>query len=161
MADDGADAARILLEGNQFGGEAQVGAEFEGAVLHQRLQQLLRDEETNGGADVAHAFVDVRDEPGEFLARQGFDRHDGAVLRELRFGLFADDGFEADGAQHLHGALADERGARMNGGAAVVFDGERRNAVMREEHGRGHADEAASGDEDGDFVVRHEFHGIA
>jgi len=47
------------------------------------------------------------------------------------------------------------------GGAAVVLDSKRRNTMMREEHGRRHADEAASGDEDGDFVVRHEFHGIA
>jgi hypothetical protein len=30
--------------------------------------------------------------------------------------------------------------------------------VMGQEHGRGHADEAASSDEDGHFVVRHEFH---
>ena len=38
-----------------------------------------------------------------------------------------------------------------------MFDGERRNTVMGQEHGHGHADQAASGDEDAHFVVRYEF----
>src|SRR6185503_2013063 len=118
-------------------------------------------EKTNRGTKIAHAFVDVRDEPRKFLTGESLYCHNGAVLRELRFGLFADDGFQTHCAQHLHSALVDESGAWMNGGAAVVLDSKRRNTMMREEHGRGHADEAASGDEDGDFEVRHEFHGIA
>ena len=46
------------------------------------------------------------------------------------FRLFADDAFKAHGPQHLHGALADERGAGMDGSAAVVFNGECPNAVV-------------------------------
>src|SRR4029078_1950552 len=99
-------------------------------------------------ADVAHALVQVGDEVTEFLAGQRFDRHDGAVLDELLVGLLSNDLLDADRAQNLHRPLRDLRGTRVNGGAPVVLDGKRRNAVMAEQHRRGHAHETAADDQD-------------
>jgi len=56
-------------------------------------------------------------------------------------------------AQDLHRPLQQKRRARMDRRAAVALDDERRDAVAAEQHRRGHPDQAAAGDEDGDVVV--------
>jgi hypothetical protein len=43
----------------------------------------------------------------------------------------------------------------MNGRAPVVFDRKRRNAVVSEQHGRGHPHQAAADDQDGYLEVGH------
>ena len=44
---------------------------------------------------------------------------------------------------------------RVNGGAAVMLDRHRADAMVSEEEGGRHADQAAADDENGDFDVRH------
>ncbi len=104
--------------------------------LEQRLEQALGNEHALARTDVAHTLVQVGDEVAELLARQRLDGHDGAVLHELIVGLLPHDLLDADHAKNLHRALGDLRRARMDGGAAVMLDRERRNPVMAEQQRR-------------------------
>ena len=90
------------------------------------------------------------------LPGQRLDRHDRAVLHELVVRFLPHDLFDADSPEDLHRALADLRRARMDRGAAVMFDGERADAMVAEQQRGRHPDQAAADDEDGDFAIGHQ-----
>ena len=95
-------AVRVCLERNHVRAEQQAGAQFLGARAEKRLQQALRNKDPLAWTDVADAFVQVRDEPGELLPGERFDGHDGAVLHELLVRFPPDDLLDADRPQNFH-----------------------------------------------------------
>ena len=62
---------------------------------------------------------------------------------------------QPDGAQQLERAQLEVPGARVDRGAAVALDRQRRDAVMGEEQRRGQAHEASAHDQDRDLLVTH------
>ena len=151
MLDVRRDARVILLEGRHLRGETQIGAEFFRALLEKRLQQALGNEHALAGTQVADTFIEVRDVVGDFFAGQRFHAHDRAILDELLGRPPAHDLFHAHRSEDFHGALGDLRGARMDGGSAMMLHHQRAHAVVAEQHRARHADQAATDDEDGDF----------
>ncbi len=153
--DDDGHARVVLLDGGglrrvpDLRSEAFRGAEQDG------LEPDLRDEDPLRGAEVLHAFVDEAEVPVELLPAEAVDGHDRAVLDELPRGRLLDLLLQADGAIRLHRALVDERGPRVDRGAAVALEDERRDAVMSEEHRCRQPDEAAADDQDGNVFVGH------
>src|SRR5262249_42620316 len=59
---------------------------------------------------------------------------------------------DAGGAEHLEGAHVEEGGARQRRDAALPFHRQRRDSVLREEHGGRQADQTASCQQHRDLV---------
>ena len=100
-------------------------------------------------------FVDEAEVPVELLPAEAVDGHDRAVLDELPRRSLLYLFLQADGAICLHGALVDERGARVDRGAAMALEDERGHAVMPEKDRSRQSDEAAADDENGNVFVLH------
>src|SRR5207249_4876917 len=107
--------------------EAFRGTEQDG------LEPDLRDEDPPRRAQLLHPFVDEAEVPVELPAPEAVDRHDRTVLDELPGGRLLDLLLDADGAVGLHRALVDERGPRVDRGAAMALEDERGHTVMAEE----------------------------
>jgi len=126
--------------------------------LQQRLQKLLRDEDTDCRADVPDSLVQVGNEVGDFFARKRFGRHHRAVLVELLGGLLHHDLLDAHRTEDFHGALMNQGRARMNCCAAMVLYRECANSVMGQQQRGGHSHQAAADNKDrGLDVVRGHF----
>ena len=132
----------------EIGAEEQPRAQLFGARLEKWFKKTLRNEDAFGRTDIPNPFVEVGDEPGELLSGERLHGHDGAVLHELLVRLLTNHLLNADGSENLHRALTDLCGARVNRRTAVMFDHQRRDAVMAEQECRRHSDEASARDED-------------
>ena len=86
---------------------------------------------------------------------QGFDGHDCAVLHKLLIGFLAHDLFDADRPEDFHRSLVDLRRSRMDRGSPMVFDGERTDAVMPEEHRRRQSNKTAADNQNRNFDISH------
>jgi hypothetical protein len=73
----------------------------------------------------------------------------------LLFGLLTHNLLETNLAEDFHGALAGLRGAGMDGSAAMVFHGQRTDAVESEQHGGRQTNQAAADDENRNFDISH------
>src|SRR6185437_10791303 len=151
------DSVRVLLHSHDFCREAKLGAELHGALLEQRLERVLRKEHTLTRADIADTGVEIGYELRRQTAGKSLHGHHSAVRHELLGGAVADDALQAHGPEDFHRALGCLRGAWVNGCAAVIFDGEAADAMLRQEQRRGHADQALADDEYGDLDVAHFF----
>src|SRR5262249_15063355 len=125
-----------------------------------RLEPDLRDEDALRRADFLDALVDEAEVPLELLAAQGLDRHDRAVLDELRLGYPLDLRFQPDGPVVLHRPLRDGVDPRMDGGTGVALEQERGNAVMPEEDRGREPDQTPADDQNRRLFVHHSLGGI-
>ena len=147
-------AVGVLLERDDLAGVFEPRAERGCMTLQDRLEPDLRDEEPRRRAQVLDALVDLAEVPVELLPAERLDRHDRAVLDELGGGGLLDLRLQAEAAVDLDAALAHERRPRMNRGAGMPLDDERRNAAGRQEQRGREPDQAAADDQDR-RLVRH------
>ena len=151
VANDGGHAVCVLLALDQFRAEEHLCPELLRAGTQHRLQSDLGDEEPLRRAQLAHPLVEVADMPRQLFPDERLDGHDRPVGLELRVRALAHLILDARAAEDLHRALHDERGTRMDGRAGVALDDQRFDSVTAQKHCRGHADQAAAGDQDGDI----------
>ncbi len=131
----------------------EARSELRRALLQDRLEPDLRDEETWRGAQMLDAVVDRAEVPLELLATQRLHRHDGAVLEELLLRRRHNLVLDARAPVRLDRALEKARRTRVDRRAWVPLDDEVVDPVLGEEQRRRQPDKAAADDEDGDFFV--------
>ena len=148
IPDVGGNAAGVLLERNKLGCIAHRRAELFGARANERLQALLRHEQSGGRTDRGDALVEVGDIGRDLPAGERLDGVDAAVRIELLLGGSPHPALQSDGAQHLEGAQMKMPGTRMDGGAVVTLDRQVRHAVPGQECRGGQPDQAPADDKD-------------
>ena len=147
IPDEAGDAVGVLFERYQFGRIKHRRAQLLGAVANERFEALLGHEQAGRGTDCGDTFIEVGDVGRNLLAGERLDGVDAAVRIELLLRCRLDAGLKPDRAQHLERAQVKMPGARMDGGAMVALDRERRHAMPGEKACGGKPDQAAADDQ--------------
>ena len=144
-------AVVVLCVADQLRRVLEAGAELAGPLQQDRLEHLLRHEQSPSRADVGDAVVDVGDVVGDFPPDQCLDGVETSVgfVQLQRCGTHAI--LDAGDPHQFDGPKLEVPGPRMDGGAVVLLHRQHLDAVLGEEHRRRQSDEASTDDQDGYF----------
>ncbi len=146
----------VLVEVDQLGGVAELRAQLGRPLLENGFEHLLGHEQPPRRADVLHPLVDVGDVVGDLAPGQGLDRVHAPIGIVQGMGGGDHPILDAGDPHELERPQLEIAGARVDGGAAVLFHVEARRAVKAQEHGGGEPDEAAADHQNGSLDgVRH------
>lgn len=157
---DRGDPARVLVEGEEFGGEPQVGPECGGHGHQDRLDVVLAAQAPCRRAETRERAprVDFLEEPLLVVTGQRAALHDAVVVRQDRGGL-TDPVLDAGDPEQFHRPYVDTASAWVHRGTRVLLDHHVRDAMPAEEEPGAQTHQRAAHDEDRDVVVDVFLHG--
>ncbi len=146
------DAIRVLSNRRDLRALQYRGAGLAGALAQDGLQARLVQEPAPAGAHRVDAVVEIGNDVDQLAAGETVHGDQRAVRNEFLRRLLTHARFDAEPAEHLHGAHVEKSRARQRRALLEAFDRDRANALLREERGGGEPGEPAAGDQNRRFI---------